>query len=176
MTENDTVHLQSKKSAAETIKPGYADLGWRLINEREDGAYSDVVHLSFSRPHAIQNKDGLQLLQVRMDIAFNNMGDIVAKSKRRATYCGLFAAFSALFFTIEGAMLLAFYIGALSVALGAVSFAFAAASVGVGVLICVKIYKNDCAECKLKIEEEVKKFERLRRAARKLRGLEDESV
>ncbi len=73
-------------------------------------------------------------------------------------------------------MLLAFYIGALSVALGAVCFAFAAASVTVGVLICVKIYKNDCAECKLKIEEEVKKFERLRRAARKLRGLEDESV
>lgn len=111
-----------------------------------------------------------------MDIAFNNMGALVSKSRRRATYCGLFAAFSALFFTLEGAMLLVFYIGALSVALGAVCFAFAAASVAVGVLICVKIYKNDCAECKRKIEEELKKFESLRQTARMLRGLEDESV
>ena len=60
----DTLNLYVKKIKAEEIKERYKNFGWILFNEQENATYEDILDLTFTRPHKIENKDELQLMQV----------------------------------------------------------------------------------------------------------------
>ncbi len=82
--DSDFISIKGKKQAAEHIIGCYGKFGWKLVEQKDDKIYGDVTHMTFMRPHFIKNKDELQLLQVRLEIAYNNMGKFSAKCKTRA--------------------------------------------------------------------------------------------
>lgn len=69
--KDDKLSVAIKADVAEEIKGAYCALGWELKEEYDDKRYGDLVHMDFTRPHLIAEKDRLQLLQVRLEVAVN---------------------------------------------------------------------------------------------------------
>ncbi|MCD7728916.1 MAG: hypothetical protein LUI60_03290 [Clostridia bacterium] len=78
------------KEPAQDLETWYGAFGWTLTEKHADNVYSDVIHMNFTRPHKIENKDRLQLLQVRMEILLNMVSR--ADRKVRASV-GVLSAF-----------------------------------------------------------------------------------
>ncbi len=84
MTEDymnyDSLSVAVKENIAAEMKDWYGAFGWKITNEYNDKLYVDIVHMDFIRPHKIENKDRLQLLQVRFEMTAN----VIAKANRKA--------------------------------------------------------------------------------------------
>ena len=168
--EDDKVTIKSKRQAAEHIIGRYGDLGWTLEERADDKIYENIVHLTFTRPHFIENRDELQLLQVRLDIAYNAMGRYSAKIPARASLLGSILGLLAMGFISGGVLVIVLLGGLLTVISGAL---MCAAGVGSGILSVVlsaRIHKKDRAKYSALIEDEVKKIDGLCSTARALRG------
>lgn len=72
--ENDRIDVAVKRDKQEEFCRSYREFGWELAESRPDARYGNIVHLVFRRPHALPNKDALQLLQVRLEIVWNKIG------------------------------------------------------------------------------------------------------
>ena len=168
--ENDTLSVKSKKSAAEHIIERYDDFGWTLTKREDDKLYDNITHLTFTRPHLIENRDGLQLLQVRLEIAYNAMGKLSAKIPARASLLGSFFALLALGCIAGGVLLFVLISGTLPIILGSILCAVGITLGIAGGLLTNRIYKKDKEKYTLLIEEQVKKIDGLCVAARSLRG------
>lgn len=68
----DYIEIIAKTDSADEIVNSYSILGWTENYRKEDRKYNDVIHISFSRPHKIENKDRLQLLQVYYENVLND--------------------------------------------------------------------------------------------------------
>lgn len=133
--KDDELAVAVKADAAEDIKNAYCTLGWQLKDEYGDNSYRDIIHMDFARPHLIEGKDRLQLLQVRYEVNLN----FIARAHRRV---GARAAVLAALLIIVGLTLAAFGIfniinapsplftigGAVLIVSGAAFFAIAAYS------------------------------------------------
>lgn len=74
------------------LREKYKLFGWTETEIKDDSLYSNVVHVSYYRPHFIDNKDDLQLLQVRMESEINNLSKAdMYKHLRSALACSLVA-------------------------------------------------------------------------------------
>ncbi|MCD8309032.1 MAG: hypothetical protein LUD19_04175 [Clostridia bacterium] len=86
MTEDymneDSLSVAVKADVAEEMKKWYSAFGWTLTEEQPDKVYIDLVHMKFARPHKIENKDRLQLLQVRFEMMLN----LISRTKRRVNF------------------------------------------------------------------------------------------
>ena len=84
------------------IVSSYSSFLWEKIDEKEDKRYNDVVHLSFRRPHNLQNKDRLQLLQVYYESALNSKSDLKTKKHSKSTgdICALATILAILLFGV----------------------------------------------------------------------------
>lgn len=67
----DKLSVVINSSVAEDILPCYKALGWKLASRRQDKLYHNTEHFDFYRPHKIESKDRLQLLQVYMEETVN---------------------------------------------------------------------------------------------------------
>ena len=168
--ENDTISVRSKKQAAEHIERRYGDFGWTLTGKEDDRLYEDVTHMTFTRPHFIKNRDGLQLLQVRLEIAYNNTGKLSSKSKFRTTLFSCLFALLCAALIAGGVALVLLLEGLLPVIFGSVLCAAGVAAGVIGGLVCHRVYKNDKKKYALLIEEQLKIIEELCRKARELRS------
>jgi Flp pilus assembly protein TadB len=81
----DYIDLTSKIKSADELSKSYAVFGWEEIERYADKLYVDVVHLSFRRPHKIQNKDDLQYLQVTYERLFNERAVYEYKKHERSS-------------------------------------------------------------------------------------------
>ena len=72
----DKLTMYVKKSKVDHIVQQYSAFGWDVVDQTENKKYEDIVDITFSRPHTIQNKDHLQLLQVYMEDGLNRMGKL----------------------------------------------------------------------------------------------------
>lgn len=70
----DYIALDVKRAKAERFRRSCEHFGWEQIGRTADRRYADVVHLRFRRPHDVPAKDALQLLQVRLELAWNAGG------------------------------------------------------------------------------------------------------
>lgn len=70
----DYIALDVKRAKAERFRRSCEHFGWEQIGRTADRRYADVVHLRFRRPHDVPAKDALQLLQVRLELAWNAVG------------------------------------------------------------------------------------------------------
>ncbi|MDE7440330.1 MAG: hypothetical protein K2N23_07480 [Clostridia bacterium] len=167
--ENDTITVTGKKQASEHIIGRYENFGWQLTEKKEDKRYDDTVHMTFTRPHSIENKDKLQLLQVRLEIAYNNTGKLAQKIGSQATLIASLFALVAIAF-IAGGVYLILTRGLLPIIFGAVACAGGAFFATVGGVLAARVYKKDKQKYTRLIENEVQKIEDLCAQAKQLRG------
>lgn len=171
--ENDTISVKGKKQAAEHIIKRYGNFGWKLTEQKDDKLYGDVTHMTFIRPHFIENKDELQLLQVRLEIAYNKTGKLAHKSTLRALLWGNFFGLLAIAFAVGGVLLIMLLGGVVDIAIGSVLCFLGVLSGVVGGITGYLVFKKDKKKYGALIEKEVEKIENICSDARRLRG-EDE--
>lgn len=85
----DYLSITVKKNKLERLKTHYRELGWEDTAMKEDVRYDDITHISLRRPHKIENKDALQLLQVYLETAWNKIGKIENNPRPKTLICGL---------------------------------------------------------------------------------------
>jgi len=73
---NDNLTIFVKKVKHEEIIKEYEQFGWELVSKEENQRYEDILDLSFTRHHFIENKDELQLYQVYMEDKMNELGKL----------------------------------------------------------------------------------------------------
>ncbi len=72
----DKIVVTTKREKQEKIINDYALFGWGKIEVSDDEVFYDVVHVAFSRPHVIVNKDELQYLQVCYEERINMLSNL----------------------------------------------------------------------------------------------------
>lgn len=70
----DRISLFVKSKKVEKIIEYYKIFGWEVESQTHNKHYADLTDLVFCRPHKIQNKDELQLLQVYLENKLNTEG------------------------------------------------------------------------------------------------------
>lgn len=139
----DYLYAAIKKRSSVRLKDCYGAFGWEVLSRAEDDRYDDVLNVAFRRPHAIEHKDELQLIQVYMESALNDLG----KTERYAHKKTFFAVLGACLFTMgliaAGICLLLFFNGTPSLICSVVAFSLAvSAAVTLGIL-SHKLYKRE---------------------------------
>lgn len=167
--DNDFITVTGRKQASEHIIKRYGDFGWKLTETKEDKLYGDILHMSFTRPHVIENKDELQLLQVRLEIAYNNTGKLARKSRYRTSLLVTLTALIVTAFLVGGVFMI-LNGGLLPLIFGSIACALGVVMATVGGISASRIGKKDKAKYTRLIEKEVEKIEDLCRQARTLRG------
>ena len=169
--EYDHMSLDVKRGKAEKFRRSCEDFGWQQVERRADRRYADIVHLRFRRPHAIANKDALQLLQVRLEIAWNTIGRcesaLSARTAAFAVVCGIAAAC----LLAAGVALLCLFWPALwaKAAGGALGCVGALGCIG-ALLLCRRIFGKNRRACRENIEAARAQIGRLCAQARALRS------
>lgn len=87
--EFDKITIYAKKTKTEEIINHYKVFGWEVVEEVENNRYEDIVDLTFCRPHKIENKDELQLLQIYMEERLNEIAKIERNKNAKTTSFGL---------------------------------------------------------------------------------------
>ncbi len=167
--DNDFLSVTGKRQASEHVIKRYGDFGWKLIEKKDDRFYGDTVHMSFRRPHFIKNKDELQLLQVRLEIAYNNTGKLARKINTRAALSVIATTLVAAAFIVGGVFMILNGV-LLPIIFGSMACAFGLAAAAFGGICAKRIRKKDKAKYGRLIDAEVEKIEELCRRARELGG------
>jgi hypothetical protein len=102
----DSISLALKENEYERMISYYRAFGWEEYEKNEDKRYFDIVHAKLMRPHKIENKDRLQLLQVKMEYAVNRFAQLRKNKHSRSVIFGLTLGILALGLAALGVMLL----------------------------------------------------------------------
>ena len=84
----DYISMSIRSDREEEVLSEYKCFAWELCERKQRGKKSVLVVLR--RPHNIPDKDRLQLLQINMEKA---QDDVIKYSKRRHTFVKLFAIY-----------------------------------------------------------------------------------
>lgn len=169
--EYDHMSLDVKRGKAEKFRRSCEDFGWQQVERRADRRYADIVHLRFRRPHAIANKDALQLLQVRLEIAWNTIGRCESALSARTAAFAVVGGIAAACLLAAGVTLLCLFWPALwaKAAGGALGCAGALGCIG-ALLLCRRIFGKNRRACRENIEAARAQIGRLCAQARALRS------
>jgi len=170
ISEKDTIYVAVKKQAKEYLIKYYAAFGWQLVEQKDDERYEDTDQLIFERPHFIENKDELHLLQAKLEIAMNRTGKYERSKTSRTTIFGLCLGLLAAAFIAGGVCLIVLLGGILAVVFGSIACAI---GVAIGIACAVfsrKIYKSDSEKCRKLILCEIDKMESYCKQAKAIRG------
>lgn len=141
--EDDKLAVAVKSDTAAKIRDAYRAFGWRLENQYDDVRFGDIVHMDFARPHKIEGKDRLQLLQVRFEVALNFLGRASRLIVARAVVIGILLGIIALALTVYGGVVVAYSTTSIFIASG---FALISAGIIFFVLAVVtagKVHSTD---------------------------------
>ena len=169
--EYDHMSLDVKRGKAEKFRRSCEDFGWQQVERRADRRYADIVHLRFRRPHAIANKDALQLLQVRLEIAWNTIGRCESALSARTAAFAVVGGIAAACLLAAGVALLCLFWPALwaKAAGGALGCVGALGCIG-ALLLCRRIFGKNRRACRENIEAARAQIGRLCAQARALRS------
>lgn len=70
----DSLYVTLRQDKAEDCLRYYRTLGWEVVSREDHRVYYNLINISLRRPHKIENKDELQLLQVYLDTSLNTIG------------------------------------------------------------------------------------------------------
>lgn len=101
----DYLSVTVKKDALSYLAPFYLALGWQIIGREEHRRYSNELNLTFRRPHRIENKDDLQLLQIYIETSVNQLGKYAVTRHPRTTVFGALSGVLCLSLTVVGLVL-----------------------------------------------------------------------
>ena len=86
---SDRLTIFVKKERVERVVENYALFGWTIESQEDNNRYEDIVDITFSRPHKIENKDELQLLQVHMEERVNDEAKLDKYKNSKTTSFGM---------------------------------------------------------------------------------------
>lgn len=90
--EYDNLYVTIRQDKAEDCLRCYRSFGWEVFACEEHRIYYNLLNFSLRRPHKIDNKDELQLLQVYLETALNNIGKLERKPRPlTVTICSIFS-------------------------------------------------------------------------------------
>ena len=127
----DYLEIIVKKDNADEIVRWYGRLLWSEYQRKDDKIYNDIIHVFFSRPHKIPNKDRLQLLQVYYEKILNEKA-YKLKDKHAKSEALIITTVVLAIILVLGSFALAFLVKNLFAYLGA-GLLFALSCVGVGI-------------------------------------------
>lgn len=163
----DTIEFKLKREKAGEIEAQLQCFGWEIESERDAKLYSDIVHVRFRRPHKVEQKDRLQLLQVRVEIAHNRQVGYERTMKTRALVFGL--GFGLILLALLGfGMELIFKRAVLG--WGIAVIAVSAILLGVTAFLSVLIARHDRKEYTRLMREGAAKIDECCRAAHAITG------
>ena len=86
---NDKITIFAQRDKFQEIIEYYKIFKWELVSNNNAKNSSELVELTFLRPHKIKNKDKLQLYQVQMEEYLNNIGRLENSKNTKSTTLGL---------------------------------------------------------------------------------------
>ena len=169
----DYIDLTVKRKNAQEVKDFYGVFLWQEISRKEDRQYHDILHLSFKRPHKIDNKDRLQLLQVRYESELNKRAILDGKKYSKSQAISfLVAALGAT--AVIGALSLFYYGQSLSAYVGGGLLTVATIALTIiAILFVKKLRRKERAVCAYKTEKINQTIRSILTEARTLTGVED---
>ncbi len=102
----DSLELALKADAVDKMLEFYKEFGWELFEREDDKRYFDIVHVRLLRQHKIDNKDKLQLLQVKMEKSVNKFAAKRRDRHAASTIFGLTCGIVSLLMIALGILLL----------------------------------------------------------------------
>ncbi len=72
----DKIVVTIKREKEESIVKDYSIFGWQKIEVSDDDVFYDVIHVTFCRPHVINDKDELLYLQVCYEEKINEVSNL----------------------------------------------------------------------------------------------------
>lgn len=103
--EFDTFKIYVKESKRDEVVKNYEAFGYFITKEEPNKHYDDILNLEFERPHKIENKDELQLLQIYMEENVNKIAKLEKQKHSKSTTLGLSTGLLCLAFIVLGAYL-----------------------------------------------------------------------
>ena len=125
----DYLTITAKVEREEEIIAYYATLGWEKVKVTEDKRFFDLDVVEFRRPHKVENKDRLQLLQVKLETLLNTYGALRHKRKAKSTTFGLFGGIFGCIAIAAGIALLVTEIGQLTATIAGIILLIAGVAV-----------------------------------------------
>lgn len=168
--EFDTLKIQVRKEQQDLIDNCYNSLGWSKVDEKENPLYADTNELKLVRPHSIENKDELQLLQVHIENLLNKLWWLEQtkniKTILLASFGGILIFLSAFFGVslIFNTTALGFDI------LGGVTIAFSFGLLATTIILGKKIYQKEKSAFNHKTADTLNSISELCSRSRSLKG------
>lgn len=97
----DFLNVTVRRDKARELVRYYRTFGWEKTSASVRGSYESMLDMSFRRPHKIENKDELQLLQVYLETALNTVGRLERIPRPRTL------AFNLIFSLFNAALIIA---------------------------------------------------------------------
>lgn len=138
----DYLTITAKVEREAEIIASYATLGWETVSVSEDKKFFDLDVIEFRRPHKIENKDRLQLLEVKLETLLNKYGVLRHKRKAKSATFGLVGGIFGCIALAAGIALLVTEIAELAaVVTGAIAIV-----IGLAMLTVVGVFMRRVAE------------------------------
>lgn len=147
----DYLGLSVHGDMADEIEEAYRALGWQVMERRE----GERCLLDLRRPHKIPHKDKLQRMQVGLETALNELGDVERKRFLKSTIVTVLGLLFGLSSFALGSYLILSLAYKTAVVIGAVMLVVGSALMITTVLVAGALHKSEDAAYKDKIERTV---------------------
>lgn len=98
----DYLSVSVKSEQLDRILSCYKALGWRVVKWEDDRQYYNMKFVALRRPHAMEHKDRLQYLQVRMETTINRLSTVIFKKHAGSNVLFAFLGLCALALALTG--------------------------------------------------------------------------
>lgn len=172
----DYLFITVKKSKLERLKTHYRQLGWEDTEMHEDARYDDITHISLRRPHKIENKDELQLMQVYLEAAWNKIGKIENNPRPKTLIAGLGLGLLSAALLVVGICLILLGQSKILLAWGVVSAVAAIVAAVLCTVFTVILFKREGKKSAAELEAAKREIEAICLKARELTAYKKEAV
>lgn len=148
----DSLFVTVKLNKLDEIEKYYSALGWECVDSRDDKIYGDIIHLTLRRPHFIAQKDKLQLLQVYMEAALNDVGRLEANPRPKTLFVASICTLLLIAITVPGILLVLLAEKAALHTAGIVFLAAAGVQLVIGLTLFIKTFKGEGKTARLRLE------------------------
>lgn len=175
MAENkysDKLEIFVKKNKVDAIVDSYKLLGWVEEKRIDNDYYDDIVDISFTRPHNIQNKDELQLLQVYMEDKINAVAKLEKHRYSLITTLALTYGFLSLAMIVLGILCCFHIFDYVGIIFGTILFVVATFLIVFGIVTLPKLHKREKAKFESRHKLLMKEIFTIAKQASKLSGVD----
>ncbi len=147
----DRLFVTVKLNKLDELEECYRALGWECVDSRDDSVYRGRVHLVYRRPHRIENKDKLQLLQVYLESALNDEGRLESRAMPLTAATGIITGFVTLALVALGLCLMYLLDNPVIYIAGIIFLTCSAAMLLLAVTVTLKVFFGENKRRKTKL-------------------------